>query len=50
LSKKWECSLKVRTPFDAVQSWFKTKPEIFKISPDMFQDIAFGKKVQRSKT
>jgi transposase-like protein len=42
--------LKVRTPFDAVQSWFKTKPEIFKISPDMFQDIAFGKKVQRSKT
>lgn len=34
--------LKVRTPFDAVQSWFQTKPEIFKILPSMFQDIAFG--------
>jgi transposase InsO family protein len=33
--------LKVRTPFDAVQSWFQTKAEIFKISPDVFQDIAF---------
>ena len=37
--------LKVRTPFDAVQSWFQTKPEIFKILPDVFQDIAFGKQV-----
>ena len=34
--------LKVRTPFDAVQSWFQTKPEIFKILPSVFQDIAFG--------
>ena len=34
--------LKVRTPFDAVQSWFQTKPEIFKILPNVFQDIAFG--------
>jgi len=34
--------LKVRTPFDAVQNWFQTKPEIFKILPDVFQDIAFG--------
>ncbi len=33
--------LKVRTPFDAVQSWFQTKPEIFKILPSEFQDIAF---------
>lgn len=33
--------LKVRTPFDAVQSWFQTKPEIFKILPDVFQPIAF---------
>ena len=32
--------LKVRTPFDAVQSWFQTKPEIFKILPNVFQDIA----------
>jgi transposase InsO family protein len=37
--------LKVRTPFDAVQSWFQAKPEIFKILPDVFQDIAFGKLV-----
>jgi len=42
--------LKVRTPFEAVQSWFQTKPEIFKILPDMFQDIAFGKQVQRGET
>ena len=35
--------LKVRTPFNAVQSWFQTKPEIFKILPDAFQDIAFEK-------
>ncbi|MBL0708205.1 MAG: hypothetical protein JJW00_04080 [Sulfurimonas sp.] len=39
--------LKARTPFEAVQSWFQTKPEIFKILPSKFQDIAFGKKVQR---
>ena len=41
--------LKVRTPFDAVQSWFLTKPEIFKILPNMFQDIAF-EMVQRGET
>jgi hypothetical protein len=41
--------LKVRTPFDAVQSWFHDKPEIFKILPNMFQDIAF-EMVQHSKT
>jgi len=42
--------LKVRTPFDAVQSWFQTKPEIFKILPDVFQDIFFGELVQRGET
>jgi len=41
--------LKVRTPFDAVQSWFQTKPEIFKILPDVFQDFAF-EMVQRGET
>ncbi len=41
--------LKVRTPFDAVQSWFQTKPEIFKILPSEFQDIAF-EMVQRGET
>ena len=41
--------LKVRTPFEAVQSWFQTKPEIFKISPDVFQDIAF-EMIQRGET
>ena len=35
--------LKVRIPFEAVQSWFQAKPEIFKILPDVFQDIVFGK-------
>jgi transposase-like protein len=29
--------LKVRTPFEAVQYWYKINPEIFRISPDMFQ-------------
>lgn len=41
--------LKVRTPFNAVQSWFQTKPEIFKILPSVFQDIAF-EMVQRGET
>ncbi len=41
--------LKVRTPFDAVQSWFQTKPEIFKILPDVFQHIAF-EMAQRGET
>lgn len=29
--------LKVRTPYEAIESWFKTKPELFKISPDEFK-------------
>jgi len=33
--------LKVRTPFDTVQSWFQMKHEIFKILPNVFEDIAF---------
>ena len=41
--------LKVKTPFEAVESWFKTKPEIFKIAPDVFRDIAFNM-VQRGET
>ena len=41
--------LKVRTPFEAVQSWFQTKPEIFKILPNVFQDMAF-EMVQRGET
>jgi len=42
--------LKIRTPFEAVQSWFQTKPEIFKILLDVFYDIAFGKQVQCCET
>ena len=41
--------LKVRTLFDAVQSWFQMKPKIFKILPNVFQDIAF-EMVQRGET
>ena len=41
--------LKVKTPFEAVVSWFQTKPEIFKISPNVFRDIAF-EMVQRCET
>jgi transposase InsO family protein len=29
--------LKVRTPFEAAQCWYRIKPEIFKKSPSMFQ-------------
>jgi len=42
--------LQVRTPFEAVQSWFKIKPEIFKILPDDFQEMAFERMVQRGET
>ncbi len=41
--------LKVRTPFDAVQSWFQTKPEIFKILPDVFLSRSYHL-VQRGET
>jgi hypothetical protein len=33
----------------AVRSWFQMKPEIFKILPDVFQDMAF-EMVQRGET
>ena len=33
-SLRKELGAKVRTPFDAIQSWFNIKPELFKISPD----------------
>jgi len=29
--------LNVRTPYEAIKNWFKTKPELFKISPDVFR-------------
>ncbi|HRF56632.1 MAG TPA: integrase core domain-containing protein [Campylobacterales bacterium] len=34
--------LKVRTPYEAVKSWFEIEPEIFKISPDAFYTIALN--------
>lgn len=34
--------LKVRTPCEAVKSWFEIEPEIFKISPDAFYAIALN--------
>ena len=36
--------LKVKTPFDAIEKWFKLKPEIFKINP-----IDFKNKILTSK-
>ena len=42
--------LKVKTPFEAVQSWFQMKPELFKISPDEFRAYAFDKVEQRGGT
>ena len=41
---------KMLSGLDAAKSWFQTKPEIFKILPDVFQNIVFGKKVQRGET
>jgi hypothetical protein len=40
----------VRTPFDAIESWFQIKPELFKISPDEFRAYAVGKLEQRGET
>jgi len=42
--------LKVRTPFEAVQCWYRIKPEIFKKSPDMFQADLLKLMVQRGET
>lgn len=42
--------LKVRTPYEAVKSWFNTEPEIFKISPDEFYAITLNGMVQRCET
>lgn len=42
--------LKVRTPCEAVKSWFDIEPEIFKISPDEFYAIALNGMVQRCET
>ena len=42
--------LKVRTPCEAVKSWFEIEPEIFKISPDKFYAIALNGMVQRGET
>jgi len=41
-SLRKELGSKVITPFDAMQSWFHLKPELFKISPDEFQAYAMG--------
>lgn len=42
--------LKVRTPFEAVQCWYRIKPEIFKKSPDRFQAGLLKIRVQRGET
>lgn len=33
--------LKVKTPYEAIESWFQSKAELFKISPDEFRVNAF---------
>jgi len=43
--------LKVRTPFEAIESWFQSKPELFKISPEEFRRTAFEMlDIQRGET
>jgi len=38
--------LKVKTPCEAVKSWFDIEPQNFKISPDEFYTIALNGMVQ----
>jgi len=33
--------LKVKTPFQAIEKWFKIKPEIFSQKPDEFKNKVF---------
>ena len=49
-SLRKELGSKVRTPFDALECWFKLEPKLFKISPSVFQAIAFQKLEQRGET
>lgn len=35
--------LKVRTPYEAIEEWYKIKPEIFKTTPQEFKDMAMMK-------
>ncbi len=42
--------LKVRTPFEALQCWYRIDPEIFRKSPDMFRADLLKIMVQRSET
>jgi transposase-like protein len=42
--------LKVRTPFEALHSWYQVEPEIFKVTPDQFRINFFDLVEQRSET
>jgi transposase InsO family protein len=46
-SLRKELGVHVRTPFDAIECWFKIEPELFKISPSVFQAMALQKLEQR---
>ncbi|MEA1880347.1 MAG: hypothetical protein U9N11_06870 [Campylobacterota bacterium] len=45
-----ELGSKVRTPFDALEAWFKIEPKLFKISSDAFRAYAIEKLEQRGET
>jgi transposase-like protein len=49
-SLKKELGSKIRTPFDALECWFKIEPQLFKISPDGFRAYAIDKLEQRGET
>jgi transposase InsO family protein len=49
-SLRKELGVHVRTPFDAIECWFKIEPELFKISPSIFQAMALQKLEQRGET
>ena len=49
-SLRKDLGVHIRTPFNAIEYWFKLEPELFKISPSVFQAMALQKLEQRGET
>jgi hypothetical protein len=43
-------SIKVRTPYEALEYWYNLKPDLFIREPDMFRSVIFGDREQRGET
>ena len=35
--------LNVRTPFDALEKWYKLEPDLFRVNPEEFKNMAYSK-------